>query len=96
MNEFEHSGEIEVDASPTPEKPPRPIYTYILIGSIALVFLAQLLFGDAGQTFSLLAVAGDERSAIAAGFVKPFFLEYHEYWRILTGAAVHGGRSGRR
>ena len=90
MNEFEHSGEIEVD-SPPAEKPARPIYTYILIGSIALVFLAQLLFGDAGQTFSLLAVAGDERSAIAAGFVKPFFLEYHEYWRILTGATVHGG-----
>lgn len=66
-----------------------PIYTYILIGSIAVVFLAQLLFGDALS--SLFAIAGDERSVLAAGFVKQLFIESHEYWRILTGAAVHGG-----
>src|SRR6478672_268852 len=71
--------------------PPGPTYTYILIGSIAAVFLAQLLFGDAFNTISLTNLAGDERSAIAAGFVKQYFVRYHEYWRILTGAAVHGG-----
>jgi membrane associated rhomboid family serine protease len=71
--------------------PPTPTYTYILIGSIIAVFIAQLLFGDALQTISLTELAGDERSAIAAGFVKQYFLGYHEYWRILTGAAVHGG-----
>jgi len=90
MNELEQPGETTVEATPQ-EKPPVPIYTYILIGSIGLVFLAQLVFGDAGQTFSLLAIVGDERSAVAAGFVKPLFLHNHEYWRILTGAAVHGG-----
>jgi membrane associated rhomboid family serine protease len=68
-----------------------PLYTYILIGSIAAVFLAQLLFGDALGTISLFVLAGDERSAVAAGFVKQYFIRDHEYWRILTGAAVHGG-----
>ena len=70
---------------------PTPTYTYILIGSIAAVFVAQLFFGDALSTISISALAGDNRSALAAGFVKPLFLEYHQYWRILTGAAVHGG-----
>jgi|SRR5215468_6203322 len=77
------------------QRPPvessRPIYTYILIGSIAAVFVAQLLFGDALRAILESPLAGDDRSAFAAGFVKPFFLKYHEYWRILTGAAVHGG-----
>ena len=76
MNELEQPGEATVEATPQ-EKPPVPIYSYILIGSIGLVFLAQLVFGDAGQTFSLLAIVGDERSAVAAGFVKPLFLHNH-------------------
>ena len=71
--------------------PPTPIYTYVLIGSIAAVFIAQIIFGDAGSTLSLTSLVGDDRSAIAAGFVKPYFVNCHEYWRILTGAAVHGG-----
>jgi membrane associated rhomboid family serine protease len=71
--------------------PPTPTYTYILIGAIAAVFISQVLFGDALGTLSLTALAGDERSAIAAGFVKQYFVKDHEYWRILTGAAVHGG-----
>ena len=82
------SGEIEQQV---PLVSSAPIYTYALLGSIAAVFVAQLLFGDALSTFTLSSLVGDDRSAIAAGFVKPFFLKYHEYWRILTGAAVHGG-----
>lgn len=82
--------EPEVD-EPQPSYSTAPIYTSILIGSIALVFLAQLVFGDAGNVNGVSLLVGDERSAIAAGFVKPYFLHYHEYWRILTGAAVHGG-----
>ncbi len=60
-------------------EPPRPlpIYTIILIAMIAAVFLAQLS-------------AGFEPSIISAGFDKPAFLIGHEYWRMLTGAAVHG------
>jgi len=70
---------------------PTPVYTYLLIGSIAVVFVAQMLFGDALTVASESPLAGDETSVIAAGFVKQFFLQRHEYWRILTGAAVHGG-----
>ena len=55
-----------------------PYYTMILIGSIVAVFVAQLS-------------AGLEESIIAAGFVKPDFIEKGEYWRILTGGALHGG-----
>lgn len=83
--------EIEEPQLQVQAAPPSPTYTYILIGSIGAVFIAQLLFGDAVKTLSLTDLAGDERSAIAAGFVKQYFVRYHEYWRILTGAAVHGG-----
>ena len=55
-----------------------PYYTLILIGSIAAVFIAQLS-------------EGLEQSIVAAGFVKPDFIEKGEYWRILTGGALHGG-----
>jgi membrane associated rhomboid family serine protease len=90
MEETEHPEAPEIEPQPR-AGPPIPIYTYILIGSIAAVFIAQLLFGDALGTISLTDLAGDERSAIAAGFVKQYFVRYHEYWRILTGASVHGG-----
>jgi membrane associated rhomboid family serine protease len=74
-----------------PETPLTPIFTYILIGSIAAVFIAQIVFGGAAATLSLTSLVGDDRSAIAAGFVKAYFVRCHEYWRILTGATVHGG-----
>ena len=34
---------------------------------------------------------GLDKSIEAAGFVKPDFVEKGEYWRILTGGALHGG-----
>ena len=79
--------DVEHD-EPTPlERPPIPIYTYILLVGIGAVFLTQIIVGQ-GLT-SLLV--GDNYSAFVAGFYKPFFLKYHEYWRILTGATIHGG-----
>ncbi len=57
-----------------------PYYTYILLGCIICVTLAQF------------ATNLDE-SIMAAGFVKPAFLRDHEYWRILTGGALHGSVS---
>jgi membrane associated rhomboid family serine protease len=56
---------------------PFPIYTVTLITAIVVVFVAQLS-------------TGIEQSIIASGFVKPAFLQNHEYWRILTGATTHG------
>ena len=53
-------------------------YTFVLVGCIAAVFLAQLS-------------TGFEESILAAGFVKRDVIENGEYWRILTGGALHGG-----
>ncbi len=67
--------------------PKFPLYTAILIACIAAVFASQLIFGDGLGSLLL----GDSHSARAAGFDKLRFYKYHEYWRILTGATVHGG-----
>ncbi|HLA94332.1 MAG TPA: rhomboid family intramembrane serine protease [Pyrinomonadaceae bacterium] len=55
-----------------------PYYTMILIGSIIAVFVAQLSVGF-------------DESIMAAGFVKQDFAEKGQYWRVLTGGALHGG-----
>lgn len=63
-----------------------PYYTYLLVGGIVAVFLVQLLAdsqnprGDNPITYSIET----------AGFVKQQFRE-GEWWRILTGGALHGG-----
>jgi membrane associated rhomboid family serine protease len=62
-----------------------PYFTITLIVSLVVVFLGEL-FAD-GQN-SLLT--GGENSVLLAGFVKQFFRE-GQYWRILTGAALHAG-----
>ena len=59
-------------------RPPFPLYTILLIAGIAAVFVAQL-------------VSGLDNSIVAAAFDKLAFRISHEYWRILTGAALHGG-----
>jgi membrane associated rhomboid family serine protease len=66
---------------------PTPLYTYIFIGSISAVFVIQCVTGNALSS----AIVSDERSIRLAGFDKQVFLRSHEYWRILTGACVHGG-----
>ncbi len=58
--------------------PGTPYYTYLLVASIVVVAAVQM-------------ATGLEGSVMAAGFDKPAFLNNGEYWRILTGAAVHGG-----
>lgn len=53
-------------------------YSYFLVAAIVLVTFAQY--------------ATDLDASIGkAGFVKPDFLEKGQYWRILTGAAMHAG-----
>lgn len=55
-----------------------PYYTYIFVASIVIVAIVQMS-------------TGLEASIYAAGFDKPAFIHQQEYWRILTGAAIHGG-----
>lgn len=74
------------DLIPTPEavefarqsNATKPFFTYILVGSIVVVTLVQM-------------ATGLDNSIEVAGFVKPDFLVKGEYWRILTGGALHGG-----
>jgi membrane associated rhomboid family serine protease len=57
---------------------PIPVYTFILLACIIAVIAAQF-------------AGGLDQSILDAGFVKQAFLKKHEYWRIVTGAALHGG-----
>ncbi len=75
---YQESVEDEIAADQEQETFQRPAYyTYIIVAAIIVVALVQ--FG-----------AGLEPSIDAAGFDKPAFLNGHQYWLILTGAAVHG------
>lgn len=66
------------DSEDSPEvRSSLPLYTFILLAAIAVVAAVQ--FGT-----------GLEASILAAGFDKPAFTANHEYWRILTGATLHG------
>lgn len=58
-------------------RPPVPYYTILLVVATAIVFLVQL-------------GTGFEVSTEATSFDKLAFINGHEYWRILTGATVHG------
>ncbi|MDQ3712600.1 MAG: rhomboid family intramembrane serine protease [Acidobacteriota bacterium] len=74
------------DLIPTPEaiefarqaERSTPYFTYVLVSLIVVVTLCQM-------------AAGLDESIEIAGFVKPDFLSKGEYWRILTGATLHGG-----
>jgi len=68
--------EPDVD-SRTAVLPSFPAYTLALLACILAVMAAQVY-------------RGLDLSILAAGFVKPAFISNHEYWRIVTGAALHG------
>ena len=65
--------------------PAIPYYSYILIGCLIAVSLCQFAVDGKDSIMS-----GGGESTLLAGFVKPLFLA-GQYWRILTGAALHGG-----
>lgn len=65
--------------------PVYPLYSFILIGLLVLVYAAQIAAD--GKDF---VINGGDSSILLAGFVKPAFLS-GQYWRILTGFTLHGG-----
>lgn len=77
VRDAEQFGQDQAEYGP-PVLPGVPVYTYILIACIVAVSMVQL-------------ATGLNNSIEAAGFFKPRFIHQHEYWRILTGAALHGG-----
>ena len=62
-----------------------PVYSIVLIACFVAVFVCELVADGKGS-----ALGNGKISPIIAGFVKPFFME-GQYWRILTGAALHAG-----
>ncbi len=56
-----------------------PYFTYVLVGLIVAVTLAQLNLGDL------------EESRKIAGLEKEDFWQRGEYWRLLTSGVLHGG-----
>lgn len=74
-NDPEASEEF-VETHPREFRVPVPVYTVVILLCISAAMLAQVYHG----LFE---------SITAAGFAKPRFIE-GEYWRILTGAVVHG------
>ena len=65
--------------------PITPVYSIILIACLIVVSICQF-WVDGGEGILL----GGEKSILLAGFVKQAFYD-GQYWRILTGATLHGG-----
>ncbi len=75
----------ETEEQVTRATPVTPYYSYILVICLIAVFGAQVAV-DSTQAL----IFGGLRSTMVAGFYKEAFV-YGEYWRVLTGGAVHGG-----
>ena len=74
--DLQPEGEV-IDEHGDLHEPPVPVYTYTLLLCILGVSAVQFATDLDG-------------SVLAAGFVKPAFVN-GDYWRILTGASLHGG-----
>ena len=85
--EYRNDEEIEVgDAQQVRRvEPVFPLYSAVLIACLIAVSLCQFAV-DGMDTI----ITGSNNSAELAGFVKTAFVK-GEYWRILTGAVLHGG-----
>ena len=62
-----------------------PLYSAVVIVCLIAVSVCQVVVD--GQSTILM---GGEKSVLLAGFDKPLFAA-GQYWRILTGAVLHGG-----
>jgi membrane associated rhomboid family serine protease len=67
-------------------KPVTPYYSIIIIVCLFAVAVCQIIADGKGGSLLL----GGEESILLAGFDKPVFVS-GQYWRILTGAVLHGG-----
>ncbi len=77
--------EIEPAENQQHSSPVFPLYSIILIAGLVVVSLCQFALDGANSVM----LGGDE-SVLLAGFLKPAFVA-GQYWRILTGAVLHGG-----
>lgn len=84
-NELIETANAEQNEDLQQAKPIFPVYSVILIACLVVVSLCQFAV-DGGSSI----LFGGERSILLAGFDKQAFA-HGEYWRLLTGAALHGG-----
>lgn len=73
-----------------------PYFSYILLICIIIVSIFQIgldikyYIKSPNDSLGMLVLFGGYRSGLIAGFYKEAFVS-GEYWRVLTGAALHGG-----
>lgn len=73
-----------------------PYYSYVFVICIIIVSIFQIgldinyYIESTNDSLRNLILFGGYRSGLIAGFYKEAFI-YGEYWRVLTGAALHGG-----
>ena len=79
------AGDAETEAEMQRAESVFPLYSVILIVCLVVVTVAQFAV-DGIEAL----IFGGEKSILLAGFVKPLFID-GQYWRILTGATLHGG-----
>lgn len=84
-NAAENEIPVAEDENVNRAQPILPIYSIILIACLVVVSLCQFAVDGVGSI-----LFGGEKSILLAGFVKPAFAD-GQYWRILTGAVLHGG-----
>ncbi|MCC6825372.1 MAG: rhomboid family intramembrane serine protease [Acidobacteria bacterium] len=75
---YQQDTDEAADAAAIRPVTPQPWASIALIACYTVVFIVQM-------------TTGLEHSIIAAGDDKDAFIQHHEYWRLLTGAALHGG-----
>ncbi len=64
----------------------KPYYTYVLVGLLVAVFVIQMVTdAEAARSLGIKSI-----STARAGLYKHLMFENGEWWRLLTGATVHG------
>ncbi|HQU81685.1 MAG TPA: rhomboid family intramembrane serine protease [Pyrinomonadaceae bacterium] len=84
-NDVEENEAVEENENVRRVTPVFPLYSAVLIACLVAVSLCQFAV-DGKDTI----IMGSNYSVELAGFVKSAFAQ-GEYWRILTGAVLHGG-----
>lgn len=84
-NDVEENENVEADENVRRVMPVFPLYSAVLIACLVAVSLCQFAV-DGKDTI----ITGSNYSVELAGFLKSAFAQ-GEYWRILTGAVLHGG-----
>lgn len=87
LNEESQQDETTTEQSEEVQRatPVFPVYSIILIVCLIAVSIFQVIVDGSDSI-----LYGGNFSVLLAGFVKPLFAE-GQYWRILTGNALHGG-----